>query len=163
MGVDTKGYLNREISVQEIINVIMTKYNNNNNVESNIEIEEYNDGSQIEHGSIYFMDGEDARRLYVYKHLTENEKTSLILSHWNNSVEIMTNILKSFGGELLESDCSGLPAIEIPKDENYCHSDRVKLIDNIISILDIDLPYHDRYKLGNQILRHKEQLKEILI
>jgi len=160
MGVDTKGYLSNDILVSEIFNVIITKYDENATI--NTEIKEYSEHDKIELGSIYFVDGEDQRRLFVYKDLTGSEKTSLTLGYWNNSVEIMTSILKCFSGELLENDYSELPTIEIPKDENYNHSDRVKMIDKIINVLDVNLSYHEKYKLGNQILKHKEELKELL-
>lgn len=159
MGTDTKGYLSREIPVNKIFNVIITKYDENATIETEIG-EDY----KVETASIIFKDGEDQRMLWVYRELTGNKKTSLSLGYWNNSVEIMTNIIKCFGGELLENDCSGLTAIDIPKDENYNHFDRVKMENTnsfnyqFLDRLQSDCKYYLGY--GNRNKKHLYYLDE---
>jgi hypothetical protein len=161
MGVDTKGYINKEIDIREVFYVIVTKYDEN--AEIDFEAKDYSEDYKTETASIFFKDGEDQRRLFVYKELTGKEDTSLILGYWNNSIDIMANIVKCFGGRLLENDCSELEPINIPKDEKFTYSERVKQIETIIACLDKNLSYHHKIKMANQILKHKDQLKEVLI
>jgi hypothetical protein len=59
MGVDTRGYLGRDITVKDIMDVVMTKYGV---IENDIEAKEYKDGSKVECGAIFFKDGEDTKR-----------------------------------------------------------------------------------------------------
>ena len=155
MGVDTKGYVSKEVTALDVYNVIVSKYD----ISANYRVEVQEDGR--EYGSIDFMDGEDQRSLFFYKG-TENHDTSLSLSYWNNSVEIIVNILKCFGGKLKEADTSDLDPIDIPKDENYSHIDRVKFIEDIMNKLDNSLSIGDKVKISNQIFKHREQLKELL-
>ena len=155
MGVDTKGYVSKEVTALEIYNVIVSKYDSN----ARYDVEVQEDGR--EYGSIDFMDGEDQRNLFFYKDIEERH-TSISLNYWNNSVEIIVNILKCFGGKLKESDCSDLEPVEIPKDENYSHIDRVKIIHDIMNKLDDFLNINDKVKISNQIFKHRDALKELL-
>ena len=157
MGTDTKGYVSKEVTPLEVYNVIVSKYDSN----ARYDVEKQEDGR--EYGSIMFMDGEDQRSLFFYKDdENHNRDTSISLSYWNNSVEIIVNILKCFGGKLQEADTSDLDPVDIPKDENYSHIDRVKIIEDIMNKLDESLSIGDKIKISNQIFKHWEQLKEIL-
>lgn len=162
MGVDTKGYISKEVTIQEVYNVILTKYDPEAKL-LDIEHKKYSENDIVEFGSIYFKDGEDNRRMFVYRTIKgEEERTSMILGYWNNSVDIMANVVKVFGGEVLENDCSGLPALPIPKDEGYKHSDRIKEMEKIINLLDENLSIVDKTNTAIQIIKHKDQLKELL-
>lgn len=160
MGVNTKGYISTEISLSDIFNVILTKYDENAIID--VETKEYSEDYGFEQGFIFFKNGEDHRRLWVYRDLNGREDTSLDLSYWNNSVDIMVSIIKSFGGKVKENDCFDIDPIDIPKDENYSHSDRVKLLNLIIEKLDEKLGITQRTNIASQIIKHKEAIKELL-
>ena len=158
MGVNTTGYIGKEVTALEVYNVIASKYDTE--ARHNVKIQE--DGR--EYGSIDFMDGEDQRSIFFYRDdESHNHETSISLSYWNNAVDIIANVVKCFGGKLKETDSSDLEAIDIPKDENYSHTDRVKIIEDIMNTLDDSLSGSDKVKISRQIFKHKDQLKKFLI
>lgn len=155
MGVDTLGYLSKDVTAEQICNVISDKYDKD--VKCNVE--KGTDG--VTCGSIYFKDEKDERRIFYYN-APDEDKVSLSFSHWGNSVDIMANILKCFGGQLVEDDCAELDPVDIPKDENYIHHDRSIMLDKIVNILDAKLDIFEKRKIAKEILEHKDQLKNIL-
>lgn len=160
MGASTKGYISTEISLNNIFNVVLTKYDKNATMDA--ETKEYSEDYKVEYASIFFKNGENNRRLWVYRDLNRKEDTSLDLGYWNNSVDIMIDIVKSFGGKVKENDYLDIDPVDIPKDENYSHSDRAKLLYLIIEKLDEKLGITQRTNIASQIIKHKEAIKELL-
>jgi hypothetical protein len=107
MSVDTQGYINKQVSIYEITDYLKTlpqKY-------KSIHIK----GNYIE-----FMNGKDERSLYVnidtkdstqedigyYKmeELNSNLITYIKLGYWGKSVDIISDIVKYFGGGYIIPD-----------------------------------------------------------
>lgn len=126
MSVSTHGILSKEITGRQIYDIIIDKYD----IEAvfDIKIEEYHNS---ETGYIFFKDGEDQRQLFYCITQDEEENTEfnnkehvcLILGDWGNSVQIMTNIIKNFGGYIDENDCDDIGYYYIPKDNDFEYSE----------------------------------------
>jgi hypothetical protein len=173
MGVDTHGYVDREVTASDIYNVILNKFDKDAifdiNVRNNYE------GEPEEIGNILFKIGEDQRKLFIcygevnqedqnsYMEFNGNRKyTYLSLGFWGNSEKIMTDIVKSFGGYVDENDCDDISAIYISQLDNLEYEDFVKERNSIVNVLDEKLVKPLKIQIANQILKHKEQLKKLL-
>lgn len=165
MGLSTHGILNKDITAREVFDVIVNQYDKD--AESDVTIDKYDNK---ECGSIYFKDGEDKRKLFYCivqdgaedTEYDEKEHVGLILGYWGNSEKIMSNIIKVFGGYVDENDCDDIGYYYIAKDGDYQYDEYIKQRNEIQNILDENLSNKDKILIANQILKCKEQLKEIL-
>ncbi|KAA9007333.1 hypothetical protein F4V43_02280 [Paenibacillus spiritus] len=163
MGVDTKGYVSKEVKAIDIYNVVQTKFDS----EANFYIDEDRDG---EIGNVVFKYNDDRRNLFycvTSDKLPETEFDSkphvaLILGNWGESVRIMTEIVKEFGGYVDENDCDDIGPIYIGKDGKYAYSNYVNERNEIMSVLDEKLSHTLRIQIADQVIKHKEQLKQLL-
>lgn len=170
MSVDTKGIIKGKVNPKEIYNIICDLYDE----EAIYNIDNENSRNE-ECGFICFKDGKDQRQIYVSTDTNEKWKEKYLLDSgidkdyvylslgmWNNSVEIISNIVKNFGGYIDENDCDEIGYVYIPKDKNYNYSDYIKNRERIENILDDSLSDKDKISVANQILKHKEELKNLL-
>jgi hypothetical protein len=173
MGQSTQGYVNRNVTAMDIYNVICEKYDKETGFDIKTQI--YNEEEQ-EIGSIFFKDGEDQRRLFICYGEVDKEdifnkeiefngsKKYVYLSFgfWGNSVQIMTDIIKCFGGYIKENDCDEMPIVYIPQSENFNYQEYIQKRNAIAGILDVGLSYSLKIQIASQILKYKEELKIIL-
>ncbi|MET3209766.1 UNVERIFIED_CONTAM: hypothetical protein ABIC26_002713 [Paenibacillus sp. PvR008] len=165
MGVDTKGYLNKDITADQILDVICTKFDSN--ATSHIRIDDY---SKRETGFIDFNFGLESRQLFYCVTSDQLQNTefdsvkhvTLILRHWGSSIEIMNEIIKSFGGYVDENDCDDVDAMYIAKDGDVSQVEYIAERDKLINLLDENLEQALKYQIAAQIMRHKKELKEVL-
>ncbi|MBX4152278.1 hypothetical protein [Paenibacillus lautus] len=163
MGVDTKGYLSKDIAAIDVYNVVKTKLDS----EAGFYINDDRDG---EIGNIVFKYKDDKRNLFycvTKDRLPGTEfdlKThvSLILGNWGESAHIMTEIIKEFGGYVDENDCDDIGPIYIAKDGELNHSSYTLERDKILSLLDEKLSLAIKYQIADQIIKHKDKLKQLL-
>ena len=167
MGVDTKGYLNKNVKAREIYDVIVSEFDKNAIFDIKDDI--FYEG--FESGAIHFKDGDDNRMLFYCVTPDKEENTeyadgklhgNLILGAWGNSVKIMSKILSVFGGYIDENDCDSIEAYYIPKDGDFKYDEYIKSRNNIADILSEELSEKDKIKIANEILKHKEELKNLL-
>jgi hypothetical protein len=169
MGVDTHGYVSRQVTAMDIYNVICSKFDKDAIFDVKVENRM---GTEEEIGRIYFKIGEDQRGLFVCYGENENDQkfdfdgnskyVYLSLGHWNNSEKIMIDIVKCFGGYVDENDCDDIEAFYVPQSENMEYSDYIKEREKIVSILDEKLSNALKMQIASQILKHREQFKEML-
>lgn len=166
MGVDTDGFLKPEITATDVYNVIVSKFDKN--AMFYVKVDSYDNR---EHGSIVFDYNKEKRNIFycvvqdkVINTEYENGElhVSLSLGNHGSSVEIMTEIVKCFGGYLDENDCDDQDAFYIPKDDTFKYSDYIANRDEIVNILDKGINKSVKIQIANQILKHKDQLKELL-
>jgi hypothetical protein len=165
MGLSTHGIISKDITAREVFDVIVNLYDKN--AEFDVKIDKYDNK---ECGSIYFKDGEDQRKLFYCivsdgaedTEYDEKEHVGLILGYWGNSVEIMSNIVKIFGGYVDENDCDDIGYFHIAKNGDFQYNEYIKQRHMIEDALDENLSCNDKIMIANQILKHKEKLKEIL-
>ncbi|MFL1672534.1 hypothetical protein [Paenibacillus dendritiformis] len=163
MGVDTKGFLSQEITAIDVYNIIQSKFDS----EAGLHIEEDGDG---EIGNIVFKFNNDIRNL-IYCVTSDrlpgtefDSKThvSLILGNWGESAHIMTEIVKEFGGYVDENDCDDIRPIYISKEGEVNYSSYTLERDKIILLLDEKLSLAIKYQIADQIIKHKDKLKQLL-
>lgn len=169
MGVDTNGYVSRQVTAMDIYNIICSKFDKDAIFDVKVETR---NGVDEEIGKIYFKIGEDQRGLFLCHGENENDQkfdfdgsskyVYMSLGHWNNSEQIMTNIVKCFGGYIDENDCDDIDAFYIPQSENMEYSDCIKEREKIVSILDEKLSNALKIQIASQILKHRNELKELL-
>jgi hypothetical protein len=165
MGVDAKGILNKSISAREVFDVIVSKYDKD--AQFDVRIDSYDN---TESGGIHFKDGKDQRRLFYCivpdgaeeTEYNEIDHVSLSLGYWGNSTDIITTIVRTFGGYVDENDCDDIGFYYVPKTGDEEYEEYVKQRKVVESVLDEKLSTSDRVMIANQILKCKEQLKEIL-
>lgn len=166
MGVSTHGFLNKDITAKQIYNVIVTKFDK----DAEFDVR-YDKNFKEEVGNIYFKDEENKRDIFYCITRDKEEGTEflngkkhvcLVLGAWGRSVEIMTGIVKAFGGYIDENDCDDINAYYISKDENFKYNEYIEQRDSIINVLTKELNEKDKIKIANEILLHKEELKKIL-
>lgn len=163
MGVDTKGYLDKDITASDVFNVICYKFDPQANF--NVRNE-----SGYDIGTIDFMYNDEQRNLFycVTSDRLENtpwdreKHVSLILRKWGSSVQIMTEIVSVFGGYVDEDDCDDMEAVFISKNENFAYMEFIQEKNSILDILDENLSSSLKQELVAQILKHSEQLKNVL-
>lgn len=166
MSASTHGFLDKEITGRQVFDVIVSKFDKD--AKFDIKISKYDNK---ECGSIYFQNGENYRSLFYCITGDKEEETEyangrdhvcLILEVWNNSAQIMTEIVKVFGGYVDENDCDDIEAYFIPKDNDFQYEEYVKERNNIIKVLTKDLSESDKIKMATEILKHKIELKSLL-
>ena len=117
MSVNTHGKIyDEEVSIENIFNIINTKYNAYGDIKF---IKEDKNELGYIYSSVYFNDGKDDRKLTImHFDKTENEAKHIWLSLgcFGNSVDIIFNIVKQYGGFLEKSDVEEEGYIEIKKD-----------------------------------------------
>ena len=117
MSVNTHGKIyDEEVSIENIFNIINTKYNAYGDIKF---IKEDKSELGYIYSSVYFNDGKDDRKLTImHFDKTENEAKHIWLSLgcFGNSVDIIFNIVKQYGGFLEKSDAEEEGYIEIKKD-----------------------------------------------
>lgn len=168
MSVDTKGILNKDITGKQIYDVVVDKIDKE--AEFDIKMSNYKDYENSESGRIYFKDGEDKRSIFYCITEDQAEDTeydkikhvNLSLDKWGNSVQILTEIVKVFSGYVDESDCDDIGYFYIPKDGDFKYSEYIAERNEIESILDESLKDKEKIIIANQILKHREELKELL-
>lgn len=166
MGVSTQGYIGRTIMAVDIYDVIVDKFDKD--AKFDIKIED-RDGIAEEIGFIRFKDGEDERKIFLCYGEKEQHHTFdldkyifLTFGCWGRSSEVMIKIVGCFGGYVDENDCDEIDPIYVPQSENFQYIDYINERKNIAKILDNQLSQPLKIQIANQILKHKEQLKEIL-
>lgn len=166
MSESTEGYLSKEITGKDVFYIITQKFDKDAKYDISIDPHD-----NTEMGNIYFKDGNDNRKIFYcigegtegigYK---EGEKYScLILGNWGNSVKIMTEIIKCFGGYIKENDCDddAIPYY-IPKDKDFKYDRYIEERNRVINILSPELNDGDKILITQEILKHKKEIKEIL-
>ena len=117
MSVNTHGKIyDEDVSIENIFNIINTKYNAYGDIKF---IKEDKNELGYIYSSVYFNDGKDDRKLTImHFDKTENEAKHIWLSLgcFGNSVDIIFNIVKQYGGFLEKSDVEEEGYIEIKKD-----------------------------------------------
>lgn len=164
MGVDTKGYLSKDIKASEIYKVVCSKF------DSNAKFDIRDDGFNKEVGMIHFNYNQEQRNLFfcVTSDRLPNtpldgiEHVSLILRKWGSSIEIMNKIVSVFGGYVDEDDCDDHDAIYVDKNDKFVYADHIKERESIYKILDDNLEPSLRNDLVTQIMKHRDKLKEVL-
>lgn len=169
MGVSTNGYVSRQVTAMDIYNVICNKFDKDAIFDVKIENRM---GTEEEIGKIYFNVREDQRGLFLCNGENENDQNFdfngsgkyvyLSLGNWNNSGQIMTDIVKCFGGYVDENDCDDIDAFYVPQSENMEYSDYIEEREKIVSILDEKLCNALKMQIASQILKHRDELKEVL-
>ncbi|OME55513.1 hypothetical protein BSK59_13635 [Paenibacillus odorifer] len=166
MGVNTHGYVRKEVTATDIFNVITSKFDKDAkfNVKEDKQGEigrigfKYKDeerdifyciGTQYPEDEFRYFDGEET---YVY----------LDLNYWGSSVEIMSEIISHFGGWIDENDCDEFGPVYIKQSENFEYSSFVDERDKIVSLLDDNLSNVIKFHIATQIIKHKEKIKELL-
>ena len=166
MGVSTHGYVSDKVVGIDVFNIITSKFDKDAKFDIQMD-KSY--GSEI--GRVYFkFNDEDRNLFYCLGEITpdrdmdfKNGKYAyLSLGCWGNSVQIMTEIVKCFGGYIDENDCDDKNEFYVPQAENFEYADYVKERDNIVNILDNHLNMSMKIQIATQILNHKNQLKELL-
>ena len=166
MGVSTHGILNKEITAKQIFDVVVSKFDKE--AQFNITVDKYNNN---ESGSIFFKDTKDSRELFYCIVGDKEEGTqyedglehvSLSLGNWNNSVKIMTEIIKVFGGYIDGNDCDEIGAYYISKDGNFQYDEYVTRRNKIIDVLTEELSEQYKIRIANEILKHKIEIKELI-
>jgi hypothetical protein len=165
MGVCTKGILSKEITAREVFDVIVSKYDKD--AQFDVGIDKFDN---TECGRIYFKVGENQRSIFYCVTEDKEESTEydgvshtiLSLGSWDDSIEIMSNIIKVFGGYIDENDCDDIGYFHVDKDENFEYEEYVKQRKSIENVLDEKLSNSEKIMIATQILKCKEQLKEIL-
>lgn len=163
MGVDTDGFLRKEVSAREVYNVIVEKFDKD--AIFDVEIDKYD---QKERGRISFKDGEDNRSIFYCvtgdrKELFNGEEHAcLILGCWGRSTEIMVEIVKSFGGYVNENDCDDVEEFFVPKDGEFEFGEYVKIQNRIMECFDDSVTDKNKVILARQIINNKDRLLTIL-
>lgn len=171
MSVDTKGLIKGKIDLKEIYNYIVDNYDSE-------AVYNVDNGYSIDRelsGFIYFKDGEDKRQLYLSEgnNLKWKEKpylelgikkdyVYLSLGMWGNSIDIISNIVKNYGGWIDENDCDEIGYIEIPKCMDFTYSDYVQKRTKIENILNDKLSDKEKINIATEILKVQDKLKDIL-
>lgn len=168
MGVDTKGYMKGNVTATEVYDIVCEKFDKD--AQFGIKIDNYD---KEERGFIYFEFAGEKRQLFYCTGETERlsdfpliaEKSDdkivyLILGYWGSSVEIMTEVVKEFGGYVDDNDCDDIEAYYITKDSNFVYSEYLAMRDNVINILDENLNQGLKLQIAAQIMKHKEELLE---
>ena len=162
MGTSTHGYVSDKVSATDIFNVIVSKFDK----DAIFEIHEDRDGMG-EIGRIHFKFKEEDRSLFYCLGEVTNERklefengkyAFLSLSYWGESVQIMTEIVKCFGGYLDENDCDDKKEFYISQKENFEYTKYVKERESIIGVLDNHLGMSLKIQVATQILNHKDEL-----
>jgi len=169
MGVSTNGYVSRKVTAMDIYNVISNKFDKESIFD--VKVENRSEGEE-EIGRIYFKIGEDQRSIFICYGQNENEQRFdfdgsdkyiyMSLGCWNNSEQIMTDIVKCFGGYVDGNDCDDVEAFYIPQSENMEYLEYVKEREKIIAVLDDKLNQALKTQIASQILKHREELRELL-
>lgn len=162
MGVDTKGYLSKDIAAIDIYNVIKTKIDSG----ANFHINDDRDG---EIGNIVFNHKGDQRSLFYCvtsdklpgTEFDSQPHVSLILGNWGDSAHIMTEIIKEFGGYVDENDCDDIGAIYINKNGDT-YSNYIAERNKIMKVLDEKLNPSVKFQIAEEIIKHKDKLKQLL-
>lgn len=166
MSVDTNGFLDKEITGKDVFNVITTKIDKD--AEYKISIDSYDNA---EMGDIIFKYKDENRRLFYCittdkengtKFINGEKHVCLKLGKWGNSVKIMIDIIKCFGGYIDEDDCDEISSYYIPKDENFKYDKYVEERNKIINVLSTELNEGDKIQIAQEILKHRKKIKEIL-
>ena len=115
MGVDTRGIIAKRIQYEDIVQFIRKNYADVDVSYSKVSIDEIETFLFCK-----FKDGKDDRELIIMNNVTvpdsiedrheeieyeDSVYTSISFRHRGNSVLIITNILKQFGGYIDENDC----------------------------------------------------------
>jgi hypothetical protein len=146
MGVDTRGLLKGDISAEEILNFIRHNYDKNaksyvtdkdyGSLKEVLFNEKYGDRDNwiVKYGNIDFSYKGEDRSLFYYKsninyyenlkyyseygleNMVKSETTSISLGCWGNSVQIIKDIVREFGGWIDENDCDDISYYLIEKD-----------------------------------------------
>jgi|GEM_PF-5556180 len=164
MGESTNGYVRDKISATDIFSVIVNKFDK----DAIFNVREDRNG---EIGKINFSYNEEVRGLFYCLGEVEDNRNMkfengkyayLSFSNWGSSVQIMTEIVKQFGGYVDENDCDDEEAFYVPQSENFQYSSYVKERENIMCVLDNGLDQSLKIQIATQVLQHKEQLLELL-
>lgn len=120
MGSSIKGYLSKNVSSKDIFDIIVSNYDKN--AIMNMTYRGRFTTKQAE--EIFFRNGNKSRSIYYYidsesikktQYDGSNEYVCISLSNWGNSVDIITDIVKKFGGYIDNSDSDEIELIYIPK------------------------------------------------
>lgn len=147
MGVDTKGTITRAVTKEEILTTII------NHIDDKAVIDIISKDSSCMWVTLTWKG--EVRNLFVY---FDKEDTGLSLGYNKVAIEIITEILKHFGGLLLTDDCSGVEEIFIPKKYNVTQDyiRKVEQLTKLQSLLGVD------YKIALKIISNKQALKLLL-
>lgn len=171
MGVDVKGALSLEIEPEDIYTIIINNFDKN--AIYGIKEENYEKiyGQKTYSGFITFKYNEEQRNLIYcqtkdYSKIFNNKMHgNLILGKWGNSVEIITEILKHFGGYLDENDCDEVEIEDtyIAKDKDFNFNEYSRAIMLLYNQLDLPNKSNEfKMTMAKQIYNNKNTIMNIM-
>lgn len=171
MGVDTKGYLNAEITAKQIYDVIVKLFDEN----AEFEVKESNPKDWHNAcGFIGFNYNGEFRNMFVIENCLEDSEQStpfesdrhcyISLSKYGDAIKIITTICSVFGGYIDEDDCDDVTAWEtyIKQDAEFNVDNHITKQNEIIDILDGDMKMSDKIRIAKQIMKHSDKIKELI-
>jgi len=168
MGQSTRGYVNQTVSASDIFNVIQAKFDK----DAVFSISTGYDGKEI--GHIYFNYIEEDRKLfYCVGEIDTKEKniidfnddeyySYLSFNYWGSAEVIMAEIVGEFGGYMEKNDCDEEEAFYIPKSSNFNFAAFNQARQPIIDVLDKNIDSGTKSQIASQVLKHKEELLNLL-
>jgi len=167
MGVSTHGYVSDNVTGTDIFNLITSKFDKDAKFDIQMD-KSY--GSEIGRIHFKFNKEEDRSLFYCLGEVTldrdmqfENGKYAyLSLGCWGDSVQIMTEIVRCFGGYIDDNNCDDEKEYYVPQTENFEYDNYTKARDEIVKILDNHLSTPLKIQIATQILNHKKDLANFL-
>lgn len=156
MGVDTKGLLNKEVSVLEIATLIET-------FAKDVSVD---DNGRDYYSVIFTYEGE-VRRLSVFtpyasERLNGEIITYISLGCYGFANEIMHRIVSYFGGQYIHDDCSGDAPVYLAKTSDYQESAAVKADKEVLALMaDYNIPSLHKFTIMRFVRENAETLIEI--
>lgn len=171
MSVETKGYVNSKIKGKEIYDVITQEIDKDAVYNFKKENKYYGNG---EIGYINFKYNRNNRSMFIIENMScesseqgklfeDDRYTYLSLGQWGHSEEIITIILKAFGGFLDENDCDSIEAWEtqILKDGAFEFDEYITERNKIVELMDESFSNADKIKFATTYLKLKDKLENI--
>lgn len=141
MGRSTIGKVSRQISQEEVLEVSKRIYKDAKFVKSDDNV-----------GWVMIEYKGEIRDIFIY---TKEEYTSFSLSTWGQAVELITELLEYFGGDLIADDCSDEPSKFIFKTQELSEDEKA----NIILLTEL----HKIFPLNNDLVKKLIDNKDTIV
>ena len=172
MGCDSDLFFKNGINILELIKYIEQKYGEYGEVA-------YDEDRKMQCFSIFFNDNNDTRRMFGYIHHSEDDSErpipiipniscTLSLGLWGNSVEILQDIAKHFGGGYVrDNDCGSDGSDEwyfvegLKNAPTHTTTQEDKIFKFVHNTLDKEETNLDKIQLTRFIINHIDEIKKL--
>lgn len=156
MGVDTKGLLNKEVSVLEIKEAL----------ESVSEVTRL-EGNGRGYFTIDFTYQGESRMMSIFENYASEELngeiiTAITLSRYGYATEIIQTVVKYFGGLYIDNDCSGDDPVYLEKSSDYIESEVIKADKKLLKLLQgYDIPLKYKFEIMKFVKENANELVKL--